>query len=260
MKYLKHMTNASDDDFIEILESRFGLEGYARWWKMLEVIGAGMGKHQNNPFAVHEIGQWCAYLRGKRKVVYQFINFCVENGKIDVEFLDSVSGTKSLHSRNEPGMFPESNRFIMKIVCPKILDLRDNWSRRSVVTTEQLPTQAEADKESKYKPLTPLPEPPPKKEPEKPAPPRPAFHEKKGFQNGFDFAAAATACCRILNKKRLSSLDTVILERWIEVYDFSGFVLPFVIEKTEKFMENNLGNRPGTLSYFTAGLREKNGK
>jgi len=38
MKWFKHFTDASDDDFLQTIEDIFGLEGYARWWKLLEVI------------------------------------------------------------------------------------------------------------------------------------------------------------------------------------------------------------------------------
>ena len=38
MRWFKHMTDASDDEFVAAVESRFGLEGYARWWKLLEAV------------------------------------------------------------------------------------------------------------------------------------------------------------------------------------------------------------------------------
>jgi len=38
MKWFKHYTDSSDDEFIAGLEEKFGLIGYARWWKLLETI------------------------------------------------------------------------------------------------------------------------------------------------------------------------------------------------------------------------------
>lgn len=257
MKYFKHMANASNDDFIEVIERQFGLDGYARWWKLLEAIAGSMSKHQNEPYASHDIRQWCAILKGKRKAVMKFLDFCVGRGKIDVNFFDPVSGTNADHSRNNLSLIPESNEFVLKITCPKMLDLRDEWTRRSVVAQEKLSIQAEADIECNIKP--PLP---PLKPPMGNLNPETLFQklELKEVKNVNDFAAAAAACCRLLNKRTLSSVDDAVLAGWIERYDFSDDIVPFLLEKTEKFMEKNMGKRPGSLSYFSAGLRERYGK
>jgi hypothetical protein len=44
LKWFKHYTCSSDDEFIAGLEEEFGLEGYARWWKLLEAIAKQMDK------------------------------------------------------------------------------------------------------------------------------------------------------------------------------------------------------------------------
>lgn len=40
MKWFKHFSDASSDEFMVELEELFGLEGVARWWKLLESVSA----------------------------------------------------------------------------------------------------------------------------------------------------------------------------------------------------------------------------
>ncbi len=130
VKWFKHMSDASDDAFIEGLEDKFGWEGYGRWWKLLEIIARAMDKN-NEPFAVHSWVKWSLFLKGKQNKLSLFLVHCQNEGRITLE----------------------QNGNILKIICPKLLELRDEHSRRSGVTTERTREKLPPKRESKSKEL-----------------------------------------------------------------------------------------------------------
>ena len=72
MKWFKHYTDASDDEFIAELEDEFGWEGYGRWWKLLEIIGQNMSG-ENGCSAIYPWSDWQRFLKGKRRKLEPFL-------------------------------------------------------------------------------------------------------------------------------------------------------------------------------------------
>jgi hypothetical protein len=108
MKWFKHYSDASDDEFIAKLESQFGLEGYARWWKILEIISKQMDE-TNRCHAEYPVDKWKRLLSIKQeKFLKLFLNFCQTSSKLSVNF---------------------SETFI-KVECAKLLELRDEHTRK----------------------------------------------------------------------------------------------------------------------------------
>ena len=131
MKWFKHYSDASDDSFIEELADTFGWEGYGRWWKLLEIIAANMEKN-DQPYAEHSWVKWQSFLKGKRNKLETFLVHCQNKGKLKLE----------------------QNGNILKIICPKLLELRDNHSRNLQVADKLLAPKTkskdlEEDKEKK---------------------------------------------------------------------------------------------------------------
>ena len=118
MKWFRHMADASDDEFLSEVEDIFGLEGYARWWKLLEIIAKQMDE-TDRCYAEYSWKKWQTFLKGKRNKLETFL----------------------VHSKNQRKINMEQNGNILKISCPKLLELRDNYSKRSqhntVVTQKQ---------------------------------------------------------------------------------------------------------------------------
>jgi hypothetical protein len=113
MKWFKHFTDASQDEIIVILEHHFGLEGYARWWKLLEIVGREMDKTDrcsaSFPWPV-----WQQKLRGKRKKLETFLE-CLENlRRINLK----------------------QNENVLEIEIPNLLKIRDEYSQRSGHSTD----------------------------------------------------------------------------------------------------------------------------
>lgn len=233
MKWLKHMADASDDEFMEELEEKFGLEGYARWWKTLEIIAKAMDKNPAFPGAVHTVDKWCQFLKCKRKVLLSFLE----------------------HSGNKSKMKWKQNDNIITIEIPNILKLRDEYYRKSGHAPEHSAPEAEADTEERLK-TTPLPPEPENLEmalievPKHNLPP-----VKKGFNN-FDFDAAAAACCSILQRRILTPSDAQLLRVWGSLYDFKLFVLPILADKAVRHQRSNHGKSPASLQYFSAAIDE----
>lgn len=261
MKWFKHLADASNDDFVEELEEALGLEGYARWWKMLEIIAAGMEKDRNDPSAIHTVGKWCEKLKSKRKILAGFLEFCAKKGKIKVFLFDNKTETFKECSGNVPGMFQESNGNVVKITCAKMLELRDEYSRKSGVAPDNVAQEAEAEA-NKDTDINTTPLPPPIVdnfvEEEKCVEVRAQSPAKKESIINNNFDAAAAACCHLLRKRMLAPSDNGILMRWLKDHeDFEGFVLPIIAEKARKYADNNGGKTPTSLKYFEEAIREK---
>lgn len=108
MKWFRHMSNASDDEFLAEVEEIFGLEGYARWWKLLEAIAEQMDGTSKCGVS-YSWTKWQAILKGKRNKLETFLKHCQNKQKIILE----------------------ENGNILKITCRNLLKMRDEYSRKS---------------------------------------------------------------------------------------------------------------------------------
>lgn len=108
MRWFKHYATASDNSFIEELEEKFGLEGYARWYKLLEIISREMDGSEKCS-ASHSVLKWQFFLKAKRKNLETFLVYLEEKRKI---------------SRKSTGN-------ILEISAPILLNCRDDYSRKS---------------------------------------------------------------------------------------------------------------------------------
>ncbi len=116
MKWFKHFSDASNDEFISDLEDEFGLVGYARWWKLIEAIAAQMEAGNSKCSASYSEKKWCRKLQCKPKVLARFLECTNNAGKTKVK----------------------QNGNIIEISCSKLLNLRDNHSRNLQVPDKKL--------------------------------------------------------------------------------------------------------------------------
>lgn len=122
MKWFKHFTDASDDEFIAGLENKFGLAGYARLWKLLEAVGAQF-KKDGRPVAAYPWPVWQAKLKGKRKKLETFL----------------------VHLENKHRINQKLTGNILEIKIPKLLQIRDEYSKKSGHTPDKVLPEAEAE-------------------------------------------------------------------------------------------------------------------
>lgn len=120
MKWFKHFSDASHDEFIVELEENFGLEGYARYFKILETIAIQMKTSRGNAVS-YPWSKWQEILKGKRKKLEIFLEY--------------------LH--NKRGIYMESKGNILKIECLNLLKIKDNYLSDLEATTKKLPSKEE---------------------------------------------------------------------------------------------------------------------
>ena len=97
------------------LEDRFGWEGYGRWFKLLEKIGQVM-EGENGCSATYPWADWQKFLKGKRNKLDSFLVHLENKGKIKLK----------------------RNGNILEIECPKLLEIRDEYSKKSGQTPENI--------------------------------------------------------------------------------------------------------------------------
>lgn len=125
MKWFKHESNASESEFIAALEAEFGLEGYARWWKMCEKIADRMDQ-TDKCYAEYPIEKWMTFLSQKRlKKFMEFLNYCA-----------NYSGNSDEIPTKNPKLIYEINGKILRIKIPKMLKLRDNHTKNLQVVNK----------------------------------------------------------------------------------------------------------------------------
>lgn len=139
MKWFKHVSDASHDEFLEDLIDEFGLEGYARWWLVLESIASQMDT-STRCHVEYSWVKWQTILKGKRNKLDTFLKHCENENKLKLE----QNGNK------------------LKITCPKLLKMRDNYSRNLQAepqVTVQLTSHQEGEVEGEVESTSNGPEP-----------------------------------------------------------------------------------------------------
>ena len=123
MRWFKHMTNSSDGQFMAELEDRFGWEGYGRWFKLLEKIGQVMGG-DNGCSAIYPWADWQRFLKGKRNKLVSFL----------------------VHLENKRKINLKQNGNILEIECPKLLEIKDEYSKKSGQTPKNIRPKSTEDR------------------------------------------------------------------------------------------------------------------
>lgn len=118
MKWFKHMSDAYMDEKLDLIIDEFGYEGYGRWWVILELIAKQMDG-SDKCFVEYSWVKWQTFLKGKRNKLETFL-----------ERLENVSLLNLERSENK-----------LKITCPKLLKLRDNYSADLEVKKNKSPPQ-----------------------------------------------------------------------------------------------------------------------
>lgn len=109
------MSDAHNDEFLADLIEDYGLEGYARWWLILEAIASQMDK-TNKCSVTYSWTKWQSLLKGKRNKLETFLERLGNEQKIKTK----LNGNK------------------LEISCPKLLKLRDNYTK-DLQASEQAP-------------------------------------------------------------------------------------------------------------------------
>jgi len=114
VKWFKHFSGASHDEFLEEIIDSFGLEGYARWWLILEAIASQMDGSKKCSVSYSWV-KWQTILKGKRNKLETFL-----------EHLENKSKIKLKQNGNK-----------LEIECPNLLKMRDNYTKNLQVDNKE---------------------------------------------------------------------------------------------------------------------------
>lgn len=132
MRWFKHMSDASEDEFLAELEDLFGLEGYARYFKLLEAIAIRMKRGSTSCSTALPWSKWQEILKGKRKKLETFLE----------------------HLENKQKIFLKCSGNILEIGIPNLLKYRDEYQKKSGHAPDKLrpkSTETETEEEKKEK-------------------------------------------------------------------------------------------------------------
>ncbi len=133
IRWFKHISKSSDDPILSDIEAKFGITGYARFFKMIEAIAESM-KKDSPPSLSLSVNRWCEILRAKKKILRTFLEHC-----------QNVSRIKQ-----------ELNGNILTITYPNILKYKDEYQQKSRHCPDTLPPQIQSREGEGEKVLTPL--------------------------------------------------------------------------------------------------------
>lgn len=126
MKWFKHYSAASEDEGLSHLEDEMGLEGYALFWKCVEIVASQMDE-TDRCHVEYSWSKWRNSLRINRRKLDNFLGIVQEF----LSFGVTISEEK------------------LRIEIPKLLELRDNHTKNLQATNKQLASkevEVEVDK------------------------------------------------------------------------------------------------------------------
>lgn len=130
MQWFKHTCAARKGEFIQKLISVYGLEGYARWFFMLEIIGERMDK-SDLCWATFPLKTWMDELKCRRKNLGEFLTFCAKEEKIIVEHSPDIFDIFPVDVEHLRNIFATSGKDVLTIKIPNLLKIKDEYSRKS---------------------------------------------------------------------------------------------------------------------------------
>lgn len=139
MRWFKHLANASDDEKLSELIDRHGAEGYGIYWMILEKISSKMEKGENRTNCRYPAKKWADICgknpRGMRKIYetleYLSLFIFIRYGK----HMDTIPNSYQYELDNNC----ISYEYHIDIDCPNLLKFRDEYSKKSRQTTNNIP-------------------------------------------------------------------------------------------------------------------------
>lgn len=126
MKWFRHMTGAWDDEKLASLTQSGGLAAYGFYWRMIEIIACQMKAGSECTSVKYPVKKWCMLLGVRKPVFVRLLQQCCNNNLLLSEYCRNTDEATA------------------KVDCPKLLKIRDNWTRE-VARTVQQETETDTD-------------------------------------------------------------------------------------------------------------------
>lgn len=126
MKWFKHMSQAHTDDKLVRLRAEYGMWGIGVYWTIVEMVAEQMKPNDPTPKAVFTVRELCSYFVVRRQKLSSYL----------------------LATRQLRLIYAVTNDNIVTIEIPKLLEIKDNYTKDLEVSTKQ---EVEVDKEVEVK-------------------------------------------------------------------------------------------------------------
>lgn len=119
MKWFKHMSDANRDDKLVAIRDEFGLWGVGLYWTIVEMVAEQMKSRDPKPEAIILFPVLCSFAGCKPNKLRRFLELM----------------------RNQRGMLAEQNGNQLRIIIPKLLEIKDNYLKDLEETKKKLPSK-----------------------------------------------------------------------------------------------------------------------
>lgn len=154
MKWFKHLSDASQDEFLRAIKAEYGFAGLGRWWAIVEAVAGQMKVGSDKCEVEMSWSEWATLLKMRPKQLLKFFYFLVSNRHSNVDIKCFGEAVSSLRVDFEMVSSSFQSGFEFNFSIPKLLELRDSKNR---VRTQRGPieVEVEGDKEKGKEKATP---------------------------------------------------------------------------------------------------------
>ena len=124
MKWFKHLSNSRTDEKLVALLYEAGMEGYGFWWMIVEIVAEQMDS-SGKCHATYSLPQWSHMLYSHHNKVSKVLSKLGVIGLVNLEYPDRK----------------------IKVTIPNILKFRDEYSKKSGQSPDNLRSKKEKEKE-----------------------------------------------------------------------------------------------------------------
>lgn len=144
MKWFHHLTKSRDDADLDRLLNQLGFAGVCRWWWLLETISIDMDE-SDRCFADHSVRQWCKFLRCKANSLPDFLSYIQTHLNCSVTIVEPQDNLCRTSGPTEDILrsWASNLQAVLRIECPKLLELKDNHSRNLQARKSKIASRVE---------------------------------------------------------------------------------------------------------------------
>jgi hypothetical protein len=157
VRWVKHLSMAHADEEIDRLCQAHGPAGYGIWWFIIEDIASAMDGAKAEPSAEHSLLRWAEVCYTNTQKFKNVLSYLTPH-LVKAEWMNTGSrarrDTNRRATRGQPKNNPSPTReervrnprgTRLKLTVPNILKYRDEYSRKSGVTPDNVAPKSESD-------------------------------------------------------------------------------------------------------------------
>lgn len=136
MIWFKHMSDAANDELLRAIRSKWGWEGYGRWWAVVEAVAQQMDNYSDKCDLELSIKDWAALVDMRPKKLVEFLHDLASHKKSTMKMTifdqngNEINYQKLVVTWELPDSYRIATRQLIVFCIPKLLKLRD--TRNSV--------------------------------------------------------------------------------------------------------------------------------